>query len=94
MVPLKQVLEFNPIPETATDEEKKRVIGVQCNLWSEFIPDMGKLAYQAFPRWLAMAEVGWSSEEKKSYTEFKSRAIPNMKFLQAKHGIKPGPVQE
>ena len=41
-------------------------------MWSEWIPTIGELHYQVFPRIAAYAEVGWTRLEHKDYQRFKS----------------------
>src|SRR5690606_6750521 len=36
-VPMEKVYSFNPIPEELTPEQHKHIIGVQANLWTEYI---------------------------------------------------------
>ena len=55
------VLGLEPVPaELAGDEAAGRVIGVQVNLWTEYVLDGAQASYMIFPRLCALAEVGWS----------------------------------
>ena len=60
---LKQVYSFDPIPSGLSEKEKTMIIGGECNLWSEHIPDEKELDAKAFPRLLAMAEILWTYPE-------------------------------
>lgn len=65
-----------------TDAEKSMVIGVQGCAWSEFMDDSGHLEYMLFPRMLAVAEMGWTDQEKRQWPDFKRRVnihIPELK---------------
>jgi len=55
--------------ELAPDEQK-HILGVQGNVWSEYIPTEEQLDYMAFPRAFAIAETGWTSANKKDFEEF------------------------
>lgn len=69
-LPVEHVYNFDPIPDQLTDEEKKRIIGVQGCLWTEHISNFKRLMYQALPRTAALAELQWShSKNYKSFIE-------------------------
>lgn len=72
-LPLKKAYELNPVPKGASSEQEARILGVQGNCWSEYMPTLAKWQYQVFPRALAIAEVGWSAEKNKNYDDFKAR---------------------
>lgn len=54
-------------------ENLENVIGVQGCLWTEFIGTADHLEYMMFPRFLAVAEKGWSSEDSRDWENFKTR---------------------
>ncbi|MBB2147243.1 family 20 glycosylhydrolase [Pedobacter sp. LMG 31464] len=56
---LQKVYSFDPYNYNLTTEEKKYILGVQANIWTEYIPSERRLEYMVFPRMLAMAEVAW-----------------------------------
>ncbi|ALJ04164.1 hypothetical protein APS56_02930 [Pseudalgibacter alginicilyticus] len=70
---LERVYNYEPIPEDFTIEEANNVLGIQANLWSEWIPSFKRLQYQAFPRMLALAENAWASNENKNFEAFNKR---------------------
>jgi hexosaminidase len=59
-IPLERVYGWEPVPADVAPANVKRIIGVQANLWSEYIPNFQHLEYMAFPRACALAEVAWS----------------------------------
>lgn len=83
-LPLKKVYSYNPIPASLTPEQAKLVYGVQGNLWVEYIPTPEHVEYMVYPRILALAEVGWSAPERKSWPDFHTRALKAVADLQAK----------
>ena len=90
-VPIDKVYGFEPVPEGLTPEESKHIIGVQANLWTEYIPTYSQVEYMELPRMAALAEVQWCMPEKKNYEAFLSR-MPHMaaiydlqKYNYAKH---------
>src|SRR6185295_2609627 len=70
---LKQVYEFNPIPPSMTPDERKHLLGVQANLWAEFMRSDARIEYQAFPRVAAFAEVAWSAPNRIDWKSFSDR---------------------
>ncbi len=83
-LPLKKVYTFNPIPPELTKEEQQYVLGAQGNIWTEYMKTPEKVAYMAFPRAIALAEVVWSKNELKNYDNFKKRLSHFQKRLDAK----------
>lgn len=76
-VPVEKVYSFNPTPDDMTDEQKKHILGVQANLWTEYIPTYSQVEYMELPRMAALSEVQWSDPEKKDYKDFAHR-VPQM----------------
>jgi hexosaminidase len=72
-LPIEKVYHYNPVPEVLTDAEAKHVLGVQAQLWSEYMKDYRKVEYMAFPRIAALAEIAWTQPEAKSYPDFLAR---------------------
>lgn len=71
--PVQKVYSYEPVPEDFTPEQTKHILGVQANLWSEWIPNFKRLQYQAFPRMLALAETCWTEKENKNLDGFFKR---------------------
>ena len=59
-VPLRKAYALNPYDQLTKDEEKY-ILGVQANLWTEYIPTRMQLQYQVLPRLSAIAEIGWTN---------------------------------
>ena len=74
-VPLRKTYSFNPYDQLSKDEQKY-IMGVQGNLWTEYVTTPMQLQYKALPRLGAIAEIGWSnpSPETKDVEEFIGRA--------------------
>ena len=60
--------------EGLTPEQGEKVIGVQANLWTEYISTFSHAEYMLLPRLAALSEVGWTALDKKDYTNFLERA--------------------
>ncbi len=74
---VKKVYEWDPLPASLTNEEKKHIIGAQANLWTEYIATFKHVQYMILPRLAALSEVQWSKPKQKNYTNFLNR-IPNL----------------
>jgi hexosaminidase len=72
-LPLEKVFSFNPIPQELTAEEAQYIIGVQGNVWTEYMPTEEQVEYMVFPRILAISEVAWSTQDKRDFKGFVNR---------------------
>lgn len=79
-VPVEKVYSLEPVPAELNDEEKKHIIGVQANLWTEYIPTTKQVEYMVLPRMAALAEVQWTLPEKKDYRNFTKRLAKLLAF--------------
>ncbi len=82
---LEKVYNFNPIPAELAPEKHQYIIGSECNLWSERIPDEENLDSKVFPRIFAMSEVLWSYPKEKYFNEFYARVQNQYGLLEAKN---------
>ena len=73
-LPLERVYSLEPTAGIP-DEYKKYVIGVQANLWTEYIPTFSQVEYMVMPRMAALAEVQWTDPSKKEYESFLPRLV-------------------
>jgi len=80
-LPLKTVYGYDPVPAALTPEEAKHVLGAQCQLWSEYIPQPRQMEYMAFPRVCALSEVLWSPSSARNYDDFLTRLNPDLDRL-------------
>ena len=72
-LPLQQVYDFEPIAPAIDAAQAAHVLGVQGNVWTEYIPSEAQVEYMAFPRALALAEVGWTPAARRSAGQFEER---------------------
>ena len=69
-VPVEKVYSFEPFTEEMTDEEKSHIIGIQANMWTEYITTDSHLEYMLLPRMSALSEVQWCCPENRDYGRF------------------------
>lgn len=81
---LNSVYNYNPILEGLTDEQANLILGVQANLWCEWIPSMARAQYMLFPRFFAISELGWAAPDKKNWDKFLEKVVVHMQKLDIK----------
>lgn len=91
LIPLRQVYGYE-LPELSPEEARK-VRGLQANIWTEYLYDMGLVEYMAWPRALALAERAWSDCDPRDYQSFRSRASAALKLLE-KLAVKYRPLDK
>ena len=90
--PIRKVYSYNPLPkDSLSAEEAKHILGVQANTWTEYITTPEHLEYMMFPRALAVAEIGWTPQEKRDWQDFKPRVNAQIPVLR-KMGLNPYPL--
>lgn len=83
---LKDVYEFEPLPEELVSDKRRYVIGTQACLWSEWTPSVNLLEYMLYPRVIALAETAWSVPENRNWNDF-LRRLENMQVRLDLKGI-------
>ncbi|RYU92969.1 glycoside hydrolase family 20 protein [Emticicia agri] len=72
-LPLEKVYGYEPTPKALTPEQAKHILGIQANLWTEYIQTPEQAEYMLYPRASAIAETGWTSARLKDYDDFTTR---------------------
>ena len=72
---LEKTYTYEPVEEGMTPKEALHILGIQGNLWSEYVTDDNHAEYMYYPRAFAIAETGWSRAENKNYDNFRKRAL-------------------
>ena len=65
-------------------DKAHHLLGVQANLWSEYIQTDSHAEYMYWPRAIAIAETAWSQPEKKDVKDFRRRVLPALEQLRSK----------
>jgi len=55
--------------------DKEQILGVEAPLWTETITNRDELEYMVFPRLTAIAEIGWTPKDQRSWESYKTRLI-------------------
>ena len=75
-VPVEKVYSFEPVSSDLPADVAKHIIGVQANLWSEYVPTYSHVEYMELPRMAALCEVQWCNPQNKDFANFKQRLAP------------------
>ena len=78
-----KVYSFDPIPEDLDPLLSAHILGGECNLWSERIPDTHTLDRRFLPRALAMSEVLWAYPKERDYEGFRARMQMHYPMLES-----------
>lgn len=93
LIPLWKSYKFDPVPKDLEEKYHEHVLGFEAPMWTEWVPDTGRLYWQTFPRLIALAEVGWTEPGEKDYKDFKGRLHPVLEDLED-IGVKSATVEE
>ena len=70
-LPWEKVYGYEPL-DGLDAEQQKHILGVQANLWTEYIATPEHLEYMLLPRMTALSEVQWCKPENKNPERFKA----------------------
>ena len=70
-VPVDRVYSYDPMDQL-TPEQGAHILGVQANMWTEYVVEPWHLEYMILPRMAALSEVQWCQPEVRDYDRFTS----------------------
>jgi hexosaminidase len=73
VISLEDVYRFDPLPAELNADQKRHLLGLQGNVWTEHIRTEERVGWMSFPRAAAIAELGWSSPERRNWNDFQRR---------------------
>lgn len=71
-----KVYRYDPVPKELTAAQQKHIIGVQANVWTEYIETPSKIEYMIYPKIYALAEIAWSQLASKDFKNFTEERVP------------------
>ena len=83
-LPLDSVYVYEPIEASMPADKHHHLLGVQANLWSEYVVTDEHAEYMYWPRAIALAETGWSQPEDKDLKDFRERVLKALEVLKEK----------
>ena len=81
-LPLEQVYSYDPAPESMDEATCRHILGVQANLWAEFIVTDEHYEHMLWPRAIAIAEIGWTPQQRREYSDFRRRTLRIVEQMQ------------
>lgn len=82
-IDLQKIYNFDPIPEELSPEERAYILGAECNMWTEHVPNAENLDYKVNPRMQGLAEVLWTYPQQRDFSEFFDRMQGQYPILEA-----------
>ena len=92
-IPIGQTYSYDPAPDSLGSDICKYILGVQGNVWAEYLPTYEHAEYMIYPRIIALAEVGWTPMENKHPESFKRRINNEIRYIRTK-GYNPFTLSE
>lgn len=84
--PLHKIYNQNPIPEDLDPKYHHKVIGIQGNLWTEYVPSNDIAEIRTYPRMALLSEVAWTDQDKRDW-ENMNRKLPYIFKTYEKWGV-------
>ena len=82
-LPLDRVYTWEPMPDGLAPEHQAHILGVQGQLWTEYMPTPKHVEYMAYPRLTALAEVAWTAADRREMEDFRVRLTVHLDRLRA-----------
>lgn len=80
-LPLDSVYVYEPVEASMPSDKVHHLLGVQANLWTEYVYSDEHAEYMYWPRAFAIAETAWSVPENKDIIDFRRRALLALEML-------------
>lgn len=71
--PIEKVYAYEPLSPDLTPEQVPHILGAQAQLWSDHHPSEAEIDRLVYPRSCAVAEVVWSTPERRDWADFSMR---------------------
>ena len=78
LITLRQVYEFQPVPQQLDPAQARHILGLQANVWTEHMLSPARVEHALFPRLAALAERGWSPAAAQDWPDFLRRLVPQL----------------
>ena len=82
-LPVKKSYDWNP--ETLVEQlDPEQIIGIEAPLWSETLENLQDIEYMTFPRLPGLAEIAWSSKDRRSWEAYKQVLERHLEWFEKK----------
>lgn len=79
------IYRYRPVPASLTAAQSRHIIGVQGNLWAEYVATSEHLFYMLLPRMLSLSEIAWRDPQPRAWNDFEFALGEQLPWLSA-HG--------
>lgn len=93
MTPLNKTYSYEPVSKGILPLNEENVMGVEGLIWTEYVDNILKMSFQCYPRFAAIAEVGWTQKCLRDEKDFLRRISALAVHLEGM-GINPAPQRE
>jgi hexosaminidase len=83
IVSVEEVYGFDPMPAALNESQRKHILGVQANIWTEYMRTPDRVEFMTFPRAAAVAEIAWTPAENKNWDGFAERLPAQLERYEA-----------
>jgi len=80
-----EIYRYKPVPASLVLSQSRHIIGVQGNLWTEYVATPQHLFYMLLPRMLALSEIAWRDPQPRAWSDFELAMGSQLPWLGA-HG--------
>lgn len=94
-IDLEKIYIYNPYPEALNPQLYEYIIGGECNMWTEWVPNDTVLDQKVFPRLIGMSSALWEGEDKQPFEDFYSdiqRHYPILSGFDVQYGLEGIPA--
>ncbi|WP_412539449.1 beta-N-acetylhexosaminidase [Longispora sp. K20-0274] len=95
-VPVGTVLTVDDVyafdPAALAPDHPERILGAQCNVWTEHMPGTRAVDYMVFPRLCALAEVVWSAGGRADFRDRLAEHLPRLAAMGVEYRPESGPL--
>ena len=84
-IPTDSIFNFDPYENISDQHIKDKILGVQANVWTEYITESKHLEYMIFPRAIAFSEKTWNPESHISSSSWKTKYNKHIPLLEKQH---------
>jgi len=79
------VYDYEPTPKALDATAAKHILGIQGNVWSEYITTPSYLFYMLLPRMLALSDIAWTDQHPRTWNTFETAMGAQLPWL-TQHG--------
>lgn len=67
---------YDPVPKELSADQQKYIVGVQGNVWTEYMETPAKVEYMILPKLFSLSEIAWSQLNRKDLKNFTEERVP------------------